>query len=295
MFLIDQTQELCREVLRLRERVAKGNWVFEDGDIAGHIASNMAGNIAGNRAGEPDPGASPSAVWRSLVSLLERQALDAGRSGGDFAVEVYRRAQYAMAALADEVFLHLDWPGRIAWREHLIETRLFGSHRAGEELFERIEELLRDSDVVYADLGRVYLMVLGLGFQGKFRGRDDAERDLEGYRRRLFRFVFGRDPEAVRGRERLVPQAYSATLTEGAGGTLPHLKPWLWAIAVLLALWLAGTHLLWRRAIHDLRPIVDEILDAGAPPASQGAPAPQHAPTPQGAPPGAPIPTRSAP
>src|SRR6185436_2116137 len=102
-----------------------------------------------------------------------------------------------------------------------------------EELFERIEALLRESDVVYADLGRVYLMVLGLGFQGKFRGRDDAKPALEAYRRRLFRFVFGRDPEAVRGRDRLVPQAYLATLTEGTGGTLPHLKPWLWAIGLL--------------------------------------------------------------
>jgi len=248
MFLVDQLQEFYREVLRLRERVAKGTWVFEDGE----------------RAADPEAGSSPSAVWRSLVSLLERQALDAGRSGGDFAVEVYRRAQYAMAALADEVFLHVDWMGREAWREHLVETRLFGSHRAGEELFERIEELLRDRDVVYAELGRVYLMVLGLGFQGKFRGRENAARELEGFRRRLFRFVFGRDPEAVRGKERLVPQAYSVTLAEGTGGTLPHLRPWLWAIGVLLALWLAGSHLLWRRAIHDLKPIVGEILDTGA-------------------------------
>jgi type VI secretion system protein ImpK len=256
IFLIDQLQEYYREVLRLRERVAKGTWVFEDGE----------------RAADPEAGASPSAVWRSLVALLDRQALDAGRSGGDFAVEIYRRAQYAMAALGDEVFLHLDWLGREAWREHLIETRLFGSHRAGEELFERIEDLLRNSEVVYADLGRVYLMVLGLGFQGKFRGREDADRELAGYRRRLFRFVFGRDPEAVRGQERLIPQAYSVTLSEGAGGRLPHLKPWLWAIAVLLALWLAGSQLLWRRATRDLRPIVDEILDAGAPPARGSAP-----------------------
>jgi type VI secretion system protein ImpK len=244
MFLIDQLQEFYREVMRLRERVAKGTWAFDGGERAAGAGAD----------------ASPSAVWRSLVSLLERQALDAGRSGGDFAVELYRRAQYAMAALADEVFLHLDWPGREAWREHLMETRLFGSHRAGEELFERIEELLRDRDVVYAELGRVYLMVLGLGFQGKFRGREDAAQELEGFRRRLFHFVFGRDPEALRGRERLVPQAYAATLVEGAGGKLPHLRPWLWAIGILLALWLAGTHLLWRQTIRDLEPVVGEIL-----------------------------------
>src|SRR5215207_2820442 len=129
MFLLDRFQDFYREVLRLKQSVGQGNWVF-DGQ-AGQPGQVIQG-------GTPVEDLSPTAVWRTLLALLERQALDASRSGGDFALEVYRRAQYAMAALADEVFLHLDWPGREAWRSNLLESRLFSSHRAGEELFERI-------------------------------------------------------------------------------------------------------------------------------------------------------------
>ena len=80
MFLIDKFQQFYGEVLRLRGRVAEGSWVFQ-------------GDTAAN-----EPRESPSGVWRKLVGLLERQSLDAGREGGDFGLEVYRRAQYAMAA-----------------------------------------------------------------------------------------------------------------------------------------------------------------------------------------------------
>jgi type VI secretion system protein ImpK len=202
-------------------------------------------------------------VWRALLTLLESQALASSRAGADLAADLYRRAQYAMAALADEVFLHLDWSGREPWRQNLLEARLFGSHRAGEELFARIEELLRDRDVVLQDLARVYLMVLAAGFQGKLRGRPDAERQLDAYRQRLYHFVFGRSPRAVHGQERLVPQAYSVTLDRGGGATLPHLRPWIWALVLLTGLWVAGAHALWRHEVAGLEPIVAEILHGG--------------------------------
>jgi type VI secretion system protein ImpK len=271
MFLLDRFQDFYREVLRLKQSVGQGSWVF---DAQPGPPRQSAGGVGG--VGVED--LSPTAVWRTLLALLERQALEASRSGGDFALEVYRRAQYAMAGLADEVFLHLDWPGRDAWRSNLLEARLFGSHRAGEELFERIEELLRDRDNVYGELGRVYLTVLALGFQGRFRGHPEAERELESYRRRLFRFIFGRDPQALRGGERLMPEAYGVTLDEGGGTTLPHLKPWIWALAALVVLWLGGGHLLWRSTLSGLQPLVTEILGvergAGETPAPETGPAP---------------------
>jgi type VI secretion system protein ImpK len=234
MFLLDRFQEFYREVLRLKERVKEDPYALEE-------------------------------VRRSLTFLLERQALEAGRGGGDFGLEVYRRAQYAMAALADEIFLHLPWSGQEAWRNRLLEAHFFGSHRAGEELFERIEKLVQDSDAAYRELGRVYLSVLALGFQGRFRNDPEAPRKLQEYRERLFRFIFGRDPEAVRGQARLVPEAYAATLDEGRTSTLPHLKPWIWALVLVTVLWIAGGHLLWRSVLADIRPLVDEILRQDVP------------------------------
>jgi len=245
MFLIDKFQQFYGEVLKLQARVAAGAWIF-----------NGTESVTESAAKE-----SPSAVWRRLVSILERQSLDAGLEGGDFAVEIYRRAQYAMAALADEVFLTLEWAGRDAWREHLLEAKFFATHRAGEEMFERIEDLLRDKDSLYAELGRVYLMVLALGFQGKYRGRPEGEEALQNYRKRLFRFVFNRDPVAVHGNERVAPQAYSSTLDAARSTELPYLRPWIWAIVLAFVVWIGGSWGIFRYAISDLIPMVQELTE----------------------------------
>jgi hypothetical protein len=71
---------------------------------------------------------------RRLQTLLEMQALEAGRRGGEYGVLYYKEAQYVMAALADEIFLTLDWTGRDTWRSDLLETRLFGTYDAGEKV-----------------------------------------------------------------------------------------------------------------------------------------------------------------
>jgi type VI secretion system protein ImpK len=244
MFLLDKFQQFHSELVRLKTRVAAGAWVFQGEE---------------NALGESAARESPTAVWRRLSSLLERQSLEAGSQGGDFAVELYRRAQYAMAALADEVFLNVDWVGRDSWREHLLEAKFFGSHRAGEELFDRIEELLHNRESLFAELGRVYLIVLGLGFQGQYRGRPDAEETIAVYRRRLFRFVFNRDPMALRGDQYVVPQAYAATLDEAVTTELPDLRPWFWAMAASLLLWAGGTYAAWRYSTSVLTPLITRI------------------------------------
>lgn len=250
MFLIEKFHQFHAEVVRLRTNIADATWAFDRAAATGTAAAAAD--------------ASPSAVWRRLLAVLERQELDAGREGGDFGAEIYRRAQYAMAVLADEIFLNFEWPGREAWRHNLLESKLFGSHRAGEELFERIEQILRDRDNMYTELARVYLMVLALGFQGKYRGEPDADVAIEAYRRRLFRFIFSRDPLAVRGSEPVMPQAYAATLDEGRGQQLAYLRPWIWAMVLVVALWLAGSHWLWKSATAEIEPLMEEISNAAA-------------------------------
>lgn len=246
MFLIEKFQQFHAEVVKLKARVTAGAWVFPGEELA----------VPGRGATRE----SPTAVWQRLSSLLERQSLEAGSQGGDFAVELYRRAQYAMVALADETFLHTDWMGRDSWRENLLETKFFRTHTAGEELFDRIEELLHERETVYAELARVYLMVLGLGFQGQYRGRPDADERIANYRRRLFRFVYSREPLAVHGNQYVVPQAYAATLDESVSTELPYVKPWIWAIAVSLILWLGGSYGIWRYSKNQLEPTIDNIL-----------------------------------
>ncbi len=236
-FLVASFREFYRELLAAKERALGGHW-----------------RGAGESAGTPQD------LWRHLLSILDRQALEAGRLGGDIGAELYRQAQYVMAALADDTFLHLRWPGREGWTTNLLEARLFGTHRAGEEVFDRLERLLRERDSAFVELGRVYLMALALGFEGKLRGRPEAPALLGAFRRSLYRFIHHREPRVVRGDDPVVPQAYAATLEVGEPRRLPYLRRWIVTGVVVVALWVVGGHIVWRHLVVGLEPLVQRIL-----------------------------------
>jgi type VI secretion system protein ImpK len=236
-FLVASFREFYRELLVAKERALGGRW-----------------------RGAAESAGTPQDLWRHLLSILERQALDAGRIGGDIGAELYRQAQYVMAALADDTFLHLRWPGREGWTSNLLEARLFGTHRAGEEVFDRLERLLRERDSAYVELGRVYLLALALGFEGKLRGRPEGPALLAAFRRSLYRFIHHREPRVVRGEEVVVPQTYAATFEGSEPRRLPYLRRWVVAAVVVVALWVVGGHIVWRHLVSGLEPLVQRIL-----------------------------------
>lgn len=183
-------------------------------------------------------------IWQRLLTLLESQAERASRSGGAFGYEVYREAQYVMAALADEFFLNESWPGKQNWP--LLETRLFRSAAAGEIVFKKLDLLLLQRDPVYLDLAAVYFFALSLGFQGKFRG-NDPQNQLDRYKHQLFAMIFRQNPELLQKGNRVIPQSYLHTLTEGKVLKLPHPRKWLLVFAAIIVVWVAVSHILWGR------------------------------------------------
>jgi len=209
-----------------------------------------------------DPGApGAAAVSGRLLALLERQALEAGRHGGQAGAGFYRDAQYVMAALADEVFLHLDWWGRGAWAASLLEARLFGTQVAGERVFERIGQLLRDHDPVQRDLAAVYLMALSLGFQGRYRDSPDAYR-LEELRRELFGFVFRRQPSLVRGERRLFPGAYEHTLRSAPPPPPRRAVRWAAVLAGVSLAYLLAAGLAWGDVSRPVREAATGLVES---------------------------------
>ncbi len=190
-------EEFYRELLERRRAVAESS--FET-------------------AGDPQRGAAQAAtVWQALLTRLEQQALEVRRTSGDFTAELYREAQYLMAALADEIFLNLEWAGRAGWQGQLLEAKLFDSHRAGDEVFTRLDRLLMNQDPAFRSLGEVYLATLSLGFQGRYRGRPDAEEVLGVYRQRLYRFLAEREPVVFAGKQRLAARRLWRHLEPGHG------------------------------------------------------------------------------
>ncbi len=207
-------------------------------------------------------------VYRALCDILEGQEQEARRYGGEYGVKFYKEAQYVMTALADEIFLHLDWPGKEDWKaSHLLEYRFFDTYVAGEKFFDKLEKLLREHSTGYKEMAVIYFLALSLGFEGKYRDQEDKGQ-LEFYRRQLFAFIFQRDPSLKAESAKLFPQPYVHSLPRekagesGAGGlwNLLRGKGWLVLTSAFLLLFLLISHGIWLHFTSDLLALAENII-----------------------------------
>ena len=241
--------EFHDELLRIRAQVRDKDWAL---DMAGDFPDQVP-------------------FRRDLLDLLRRQEYDAARRAGEHGVALYRELQYIIVAFIDEFFLHLlEWEGRELWRQHLMEEHLFGSHSAGQSFFEKADELIAERDPVKVELARIYLLLLALGFEGRYRGRADRG-ELTRYRRALYYLITRREPAEVDdyllhdAGMRIFPSAYEATLGNGLEQPtrqwLPSVSRWYLAFALLLMAGLISSMALWQRLSGDPLLAVDEILE----------------------------------
>lgn len=245
-FLLASFEEFFADLERVRRAVISDPWGIRARDLDAHDRKELRQNAA-------------HSVRKRLQALLEKQASEAGLRRGDHGARLYREAQYIMAALADELFLDLEWEGREAWGSDLLETRLFGTHVAGERIFQRIDQLLAERDLAYREIKVIYLLALSLGFQGMYRG--GAIEEVERYRAALYDLVFPRQASVTRGERRLFPQSYMHTLDRSRPIRLPTIGRWASALAIVLGLYLAAAHLVWHGTTRDLREINAEIAE----------------------------------
>lgn len=191
-----------------------------------------------------------------LAAVINRQASRVNRECSPGAVRAYRIAMYAMAALADEIFvLELDWAGREAWLDVLVEYKLFKSRTAGSQLFAAMHKLL-DMPVrnaLHLDLASVLLMTLQLGFKGQHRGAHGLA-TLRDLRTRLFAVL--RSGEAGEQLRLAFPQAYQNLARESAPVRLAPLTPWYVATGAALLFYLIVSTLVW---LHLTQPFLDAI------------------------------------
>ena len=198
---------------------------------------------AATRLGDGEAKSAAEALSRQLCQLIELQTLEARRIGGKAGIEAEVQGRFLKAALADEVLLNTEWAGRTYWRHVLIEATLFKSSFAGDRVFDDMDQLLREREASRRNLGRLYLYLLSLGFQGRYRGLPQDR--IAEYRRELFQFVYQR-PADLQGRDRtLSEQAYASTLSHLTAGRLPRFNR-MGLIALLALLMLLGlSELLW--------------------------------------------------
>jgi len=78
-------------------------------------------------------------------------------------------AKYALAAFADEIIYHSNWPGKTQWLSNPLQLQFFQLNTAGDGFFTNLDNLHGQRQRVH--VAQIYFLCLALGFQGKYRLR----------------------------------------------------------------------------------------------------------------------------
>lgn len=240
-FVVECFEEFYREVLKHKKLVLAQPW---------------------NKAGKEEvssPNATAEYILSQLQTFIENQAVKVSYGGGSYAENYYSQAEFIMVALADEVFLNMDWPGKAYWESNLLEQRCYNTHSAGQVFFDKLDTLLERKDPVTTDLAVLFLNALGLGFQGKYRHFDDKGM-LSLYRKRLFTFINRREPYLFEKRTHLFPDAYSHTLEGSVTKELPSYRNWLLLFGGIGLVYLLASYIIWFSATMSISRVVDQIF-----------------------------------
>lgn len=135
---------------------------------------------------------------------------------------------YALCALLDESVLNRGTTddGYLIWRRDPLQAHFFGTLNAGEELWERIRDLLKETAPDTAVLTCMY-RTLQLGFVGQYRAQDDERREdvVRALSERVPAFTLAQD----------APVVVSASGLHSGRGL--YWLSWILGAAVLAAMW----------------------------------------------------------
>lgn len=125
--------------------------------------------------------------------LLEQERLISNNTNA-YVYSIYKELQYLMAGFADEIFLELKWPAIFQkhWSNHLIESKLFDSHVAGEQIFNKLNSIITNHEDQNL-LIPIYITVLSLGFYGKYRMKavnNEEPQEIVQYKKTLFDLMY---------------------------------------------------------------------------------------------------------
>jgi type VI secretion system protein ImpK len=186
-------------------------------------------------------------VSSRLAAVLRNQARGIHGCATPAEVKAYTMTQYAMAVLADEIFLldpELEWSGRKPWLDVLLEEQLFHTRDAGQRFFQHVEQVLHETNrsALHTDLASVFLLALQLGFKGRYRGEHGAN-VLRDYREQLYRFANqkGHAPDA----RPAFPQAYQHLVKDKKEQRLAPLSRWYAFGRIALLAYVAVSTLVW--------------------------------------------------
>lgn len=242
-YLIDEFHIFCKEVYKIKRKVES---------IQNQPEEALDEDSNDQRLVE--------SIQRKLRLVLEDQSVRIIRQVGNHVGLHFDEAKYIMVSLADEVFLSFDWFGHDFWRENMLESQLFKTQVAGEQIFKRIDDLISQHDPMRANVASIYLLVLGLGFKGKFRDQNDNGK-IAYYRDQLFQVIY-HHPNGLfhGGRNYIIKECYEHTITMNNSKKLPDVRRWIIIFIAVFAVFLSVSSILWYLSIRDLGQGVNNIL-----------------------------------
>ncbi|MDR1908085.1 MAG: DotU family type IV/VI secretion system protein, partial [Holosporales bacterium] len=173
----------------------------------------------------------------------------------------FKDAQYAMVALADEVFLTLPWSGQQLWQKYLLESQVFQSQSAGTQIFQKIDDLLSRYDPSRRSLATIYFHVLALGFRGRYNDLE-SQPSIKNYERRLYAFINGKNPSLSEYNiNKLIPECYERTLTSDVPMRLPNVRFWTYIFVFILFLFLFGSYASWYHVASGISRALNNIFE----------------------------------
>jgi type VI secretion system protein ImpK len=172
-------------------------------------------------------------------------------------VEDAKDVVYAMAVLADEIFLSVDWSGKQYWEENMLERLYFGSQIAGERIFDKINEFTLKSESV--EKAEIYLKLLSLGFKGRYRGSDDEESEINAYKDKLYKFIEKRDKSVFLIGHRLFQKEYSYTIPTIHRKFLPDGAIISYVCSFFVFMFLVISSAVWVFETRDIKRLLNEI------------------------------------
>ncbi|MEO5618519.1 MAG: DotU family type IV/VI secretion system protein [Candidatus Eisenbacteria bacterium] len=171
----------------------------------------------------PSPNLDANLIRTRALELKARLEQDGARSRVN-PVDV-EAASFALIAFLDESAIRAGGALRDAWFQRPLQLELFGTNRAGEEFFTRLDGLRRDREARIEAL-EVYACCLAFGFQGQM-GMAGPERV------KAVLTEVDNDIAAVRGTGRR-PLAPHAARPDDAGGNITGKFPIWLALAVFV-------------------------------------------------------------
>lgn len=152
---------------------------------------------------------------------------------------------YALCALLDESVMNRGTTddGYLTWRRDPLQAHFFGTLNAGEELWERIRNLLKETAPDMAVLTCMY-RTLQLGFVGQYRAEDDERREdvVRALGERVPAFTLSQDAPIVARASRL------------RSGRRLYWLSWIIGTAVLVGLWFFLSSSLTELVSQTVRP-----------------------------------------